>query len=265
VYWVGSFLGTQGLFEHSVTDGNVLTHIVPSTGFNQVGITADRKFVLLGGWGGQTVPITIVDTYAKSQVDSGDHGVTRVTVCDDGKIVTAHWTADVVVSYDISTTGQLTELHTADVGPIDTIVCSPGSGFVVAAPASVQELRSFAISPSLDDVMIDSVALTSNTRALAFNPTSADLFVLQSDGKLSVYAFNSDTGVFGPLRASVNTGYALYRFAHFDAMQFAYSKLFVHAADQLLVYDATLNLLSSETIISGDKTAICISEGVLCC
>jgi hypothetical protein len=50
-------------------------------------------------------------------------------------------------------------------------------------------------------------------------------------------------------------------------MQFAYGKLFVHARDQLLAYDAALNLQSNETIAAGAKTAVCVSEGMLmrCC
>jgi hypothetical protein len=116
----------------------------------------------------------------------------------------------------------------------------------------------------LTQTIVDTLTLPTafDVVSLAFNPATSDLYLLQENGKLSVSAFDSNTGMFGALQTSVDIGGTA---GSTEAMQFAYGKLFVVASDQLLVYDSALNLLSSEAIISDASIAICISEGVMCC
>jgi hypothetical protein len=264
VYWIGE-AGSTTQAVHNATDGDQLPSIDVAVYGQQLEITADRRFLLLSDQGTDDQLVT-VDTHTKMKVDTSSHDATHVSVCDDGTIISSdYWSGALLATYSIDGTGQLDELSAVDVGPISTTVCSPGSAFVVAVTSQAAEVRSFAVSPSLNGLAVHSLTLSSQIASLAFNSANSDLFVLQIYGELSVYAFDSNTGMFGALQASVDTGNDYFGSADVTALQFAYGKLFVRANDQLWVFDGELNLLSSDPIISGYKAGICISEGVMCC
>jgi hypothetical protein len=267
-YWiVGDVNFDDTVFEHNATDGSLLTTVAPdqSEYWQKLVIAADRKFLIVVSGGGRS-PLRTIDTTTKLKVDTGEHKASDATLCDDGTIVSARYTGGKLATYNINGAGQLTSLAAVDADDIAIVACSPGSGFVVAANYFSAQVRSFAISAALTQTVVDTLIPPTNSRlaSLAFNPATSDLYLLQIYGDLSVYAFDSNTGMFGALQASVTTG-GSYGGGVPETMQFAYGKIVVRAKDQLLAYDAALNLLSNETIISGLKTAICISEGLLCC
>jgi WD40 repeat protein len=262
VYWVTD-AKSEDVTANNATDGDVLANIDLHEPVAGVAITADGKFLLVPGLGAN-VPLYSVNTHTNMQVDTSERYATAVSVCDDGTIISASLAAGArLVTYDIAATGHLQELSVVNAGRIRTTVCSPGSAFIVASMSQGGEIRSLAISTPLTSSIVDSVSLPSQAVLMVFNPTTTDLFVLLLIGKLSVYTFDSNTGMFGALQASVDTGDVYTSIRGFSILQFAYDKLFVLANDQLLAYDASLNLLSNETIISEGKGAICISEGVL--
>jgi hypothetical protein len=265
-YWIVCAVNFKdSVFEHNATDGSPLTTVAADQfeHWKKPVIAADRKFLIVAGDGGGS-PLRTIDMNTKLKVDTGEQYATDVMQCDDGTVVSAATYVGKLTTHNINGAGQLTTLATVDVGDIAAVACSPGSGFVVAATEFASEVRSFAISPALTQTVVDTLTPPSTSwfASLVFNPATSDLYLLQEYGELSLYAFDSDTGMFGALQASVNTGSF---YGSVDAMQFAYGKLFVFAANQLLVYDTALNLLSNETIISGGKSAICVSEGVICC
>jgi hypothetical protein len=259
VYWIGDTKSSD-LAVYDATDGNVLTSIDVHDESGQLALTADRRFLLVSGRGTIT-RLRTVNTHTNVRVDDGIHDAHDVSVCDDGTIISVGFDAG-LVTYSINDAGHLEELSAVDAGQIRTAVCSPDSTFVVASMLSVREISSFAIGTSS---IVQSLSVRTPAWSMAFNPATTDLFVLQSNGELSVYAFDTNTGMFGALQASVDTGGRYSSNELYSVLQFAYGKLFVHANDQLLVFDAEVDLLSSDPIISGYKAAICISEGVMCC
>jgi hypothetical protein len=265
-YWtVGEANYAETVFEHNAIDGSVLTTVVPEKFeyWRKPVITADHKFLIMAGGS----LLRTIDTTTNLKVDTGQHKASDVALCDDGTIVSAYKSDGKLATHNIDGAGQLTTLAAVDAGNIPAVACTPGSGFVVGSTESSSELRAFAISPALTQTVVDTLTLPSTSSfivSLAFNPATSDLYLLQYAGELSVYTFDSNTGMFGALQASVDTD-AFYSASYPQGMQFAYDKLFVHANDQLLVYDTALNLLSSKAIISGFKTAICVSEGVMYC
>jgi hypothetical protein len=267
-YWAVGYLSSGGfaIFEHNAADGSLLTTVEHGVEeyWRKPVLTADRKFVVVTGSSGAGTGLITIDTTTKQKVDTGPVITSDVTICDDGTIVSGFGPPASLVTQTIDDTGHLTTLAAVDAAIVIVVACSPGSDFVIAAIEDFAEVRSFALRPSLTQTIVDTLTLPTafDVVSLAFNPATSDLYLLQENGKLSVSAFDSNTGMFGALQTSVDIGGTA---GSTEAMQFAYGKLFVVASDQLLVYDSALNLLSSEAIISDASIAICISEGVMCC
>jgi hypothetical protein len=259
VYWVTAAV-SKAVNRHDLTAGNVTATIAAGLRVDAMGVTPDRRFLLLAG--DSDTPIVTADTHENAVVDSGDRLATGVSVCNDGTIVsTMAGSGAKLATYSINSTGHLTALMpAASSATVANSVCSPSSRFVVTV-IDVFQVSSFAID-TLN--RIDSMTLTRWAMSLVFNPANADLYLLQYDGVLSQYAFNGITGMFGVLQARFEIDRAYSTYPGVQLMNFAYAKLFVHAGDQLLTYDTELTLLSSETIAIGSKTAICVSEGMLC-
>jgi WD40 repeat protein len=265
VYWVGHFFD-NAVYKHNLTTGNVLTVIPPSFPVESMAVTADRKFLLVASEFAS--PLKTINTHTDAVVGVGTRDAMSVSVCDDGTVISADMGGLGVATYTIDGTGNLAELAAAsnDAGPIINIACSPGSAFFVALIPGYGAVRSFAVT-SLTGTTVGSLSLSVSAYFLSvvFNPATADVYLLDDDGVLSVYAFDTMTGMFGTRQSSVNTGGSYIHYAGVNSMQFAYGKLFVHAADQLLTYDAALNEVSSATIVAGAKTALCVSDGTTCC
>jgi hypothetical protein len=260
-YWVGARSGPS-VNKHNLGDGTAL-NIPADERPVSLSITVDRKFVLFVGGSTFDTPLTTIDVQTDEIVDTGDYFASDVAVCDDGTIVTSKWDVAFnarLATYNINGTGHLTELAAVN-GRISHIACSPSSAFVVAYWFNEWQLRSFAVS-TLSHVA--SMILSEHVSTIVFNPTTAGVYVLHHSGLLSVYAFDTITGMFGLLQASVNVGTVSNNNDGFDLVQFAFGKLFVSGNDRLKTYDASLNLISSELVAGDQKVGICVSEGAMC-
>jgi hypothetical protein len=252
-YWIGRGATPTGINKYRLDDGSLPTSI-PSGGAVSMEKTADRNFLVFAGDSLQTL-----NTQNNEIVDS-DYGALLASVCDDGTIIsyTFGFMSSKLTKHTVDDNGEITESAEVVVSPFDAIGCSPGSTFVVVVRSA--EIRSYAVS-SL--TIVDTLS-TTGAFSIAFNPATSDVYLLHYDGKLSVYAFNSD-GTFGVSKASTDIGFVHTSNAGTSVLEFAYGNLFVHAADQLLTYDAALNLKSNQTIVTGEKTSICVSEGTRFC
>jgi hypothetical protein len=261
-YWVGDY-NNKDVHRHALSSGVVeatvdLANVEPAT----LAITADRKHVLVANFA--NAPLQSISTQTNTIVDTGaTHSATDVTVCDDGTILTAFdGNGGYFVTYTIDdNSGELTQQSSAARDNVRNTACSPGSGFFVTSADATSVVESFAISP-LTGVAIDSVTVATIAHTIVFNPINSDVYLLEFGGQLSMFAFNSNTGEFGALKAQVNTG-GSYVGASIEQMGFAYGKLFTYTHDQLVTYDAGLNLLSSHQVIDEDKRSICFSEGIM--
>jgi hypothetical protein len=261
-YWVGN-INDNDVHRRALSSG-VVEAIVdfgivkPIT----MALTADNEYLLVANTG--TAPIKSVSTRSDTIDDTGaTHTADDVSVCDDGTILTAAGgnTAHFVTYTVDDNTGELTQLAAVpSISRLNT-ACSPGSGFFVASSHPNTVVESFALSP-LTGTAIDSVTLATTAVTIVFNPINSDVYLLEFEGQLSMFAFNSNNGEFGALKAQVNTG-GIYFGSGIEQMGFAYGKLFTHSGDQLVTYDAGLNLLSSHQVIDDDKKSICFSEGTM--
>jgi hypothetical protein len=246
VYWIGRTGNPTGTDKRQLDDGSLTTDI-DTDAVKSMEKTADQKFLVLAAGSLKTV-----NTQTDEIVDS-TYSVAFSSVCDDGAIISmnkqpvGYWLA----RHSVDGAGHFTNSAPVRIGVTIALACSPGSTFVVVV--DYDEISSFAVS-SL--TVVDTLPMTDSVISIAFNPATSDMYLLQFNGKLAVYAFNSD-GTFGVSKALTDVGTA----AGTSVLEFAYGKLFVHAADQLLTYDAALNLKSNETIVAGVKTGICVSEG----
>jgi 6-phosphogluconolactonase (cycloisomerase 2 family) len=260
VFWVTDH-GTGKVYKQELSTGNVVAVIDTGTTAVTTHLSADRKFLLVAS-DQSTRPLVVVNADSNAVVDTGRRAA-DVSVCDDGTIVSAFPYDGNFATYSIdSDDGTLTELGAVQVGYVTNTACAPGSRFVVAAiGSSSYSVRSFAVDPWTDQI-VDSMTTPSSILTIAFNPATSDVYLLHRQGQLSMYAFDSNTGMFGELRATVDTG-DTYQTSHgIEYMQFAFGKLFLHVDDGLVTYDATLNVLERESITALKKTAICVSEGM---
>jgi hypothetical protein len=249
VYWIGRAGSPTGTAKRQLDDGSLITAIATGS-VRSMEKTANQRFLVLAADSVKTVHMQ-----GDAILDS-TYLATLVSVCDDITIVSAF--EDPVIGgltrHNVDGTGTVVTSAQLDIAPT-AIACSPGGTFVVAFYDTL--ISSFVVS-SL--TIVDTLALPHNTFSIVFNPALSDVYFLQFNGKLSVYAFNSD-GTFGVLKASTDIGFVYTSAAGTSVLEFAYGNLFVHAADQLFTYDAALNLKSSQTIVTGQKSAICVSEG----
>jgi WD40 repeat protein len=254
VYWIGRGGTPTGINKYQLDDGSLRTSI-PFGSVVSMEKTADQKFLVLTG-----ISLITVNTQSDDIVES-DYVASLASVCDDGTIISADTRSSpaILAKRIVEDSGEITNLGEVDVEfVVVAIGCSPGSTFVVVT--SYDEISSFAVS-SL--TVVDTLPTTDSVISIAFNPATSDVYLLHYNGKLSVYAFNSD-GTFGVSKASTDIGF-VHTSSAGTVLEFAYGKLFVHAADQLLTYDAALNLKSSQTIVTGKKSATCVSEGTRFC
>jgi hypothetical protein len=266
VYWVGDF-GERTLHKHNLTTGALISTIADVDGLAVVA-TVERRFVVLTSNGDN--PMKVVDAQTDEVVATGDFDASDASVCDDGTIISASYKGSGrLATYSISDAGDLTLL--ADVAntiaiSIHNTVCSPGSLFVLVAAYS-GTVYSYSLDP-LSTTETDSLALgLPAIVSLAFNQATSDLYLLRTDGLLRLYPFDSISGTFGVEQASTTVGVNAVFQQHYgvEHIQFAFDKLFVTANDQLFVYDALLNLISSDSVIAVEKGGVCVSEGMTCC
>jgi hypothetical protein len=256
VYWIGRVGSSADIDKYQLDDGSLTTSIA-SDSVMSMEKTADRNFLVFAG----SSRLQTLDTRNDAIHNSG-YFATSVSVCDDGTIISAFldfFYGSRLARHNVDFAGNIETSAQVSIGLFSVIACSPGSTFVVVVSSA--ELRSYAVS-SL--TVVDTLPTAGATFAIAFNPTTSDVYLLHYNGKLSVYAFNSD-GTFGVSKASTDIGFVHTSNAGTSVLEFAYGKLFVHAADQLLTYDAALNLKSNQTIVTGLKTSICVSEGTKGC
>jgi hypothetical protein len=262
VYWVG---GSTTVRKHNLTDGAVLATINVGTNVRSIALSVDRKFLLTAGTASPSIHrLTTVDAETGVVVDTGARA-SDVSVCDDGTIISAAYINGVsLVSYNINSTGHLTQLHEINPGAVFNTACSPDSAFVLGAIVdylSTTQVHSFKLKP-LQATSVDTLALPGFVVSLTFNRATSVVYFLQASFDLVAYAFNSD-GTFGALVASATNSLGYSTFPGVEQMQFAYDKLLVLRGNRLLTYDAALNLLSNEKIADGTKTEICVSESMI--
>jgi hypothetical protein len=262
VYWVGDFHG-NAVNKHSLSTGALLGTISAGIGVAAMVSSVDRKFVLLATNAASNGPLKVLNAHTDAIVGTSEFDASDVSVCDDGTIVGAYNQIGArLATYSIDDAGALTTLDSVATSiAIQNTVCSPGSLFVVAVVNS--GLNSYALS-SLTTVPVDSISPTGFAMSLAFNEATSDLYLLMDTGELLLYTFDSSTGSFGAQQASADFGMAVSPVFGVEQMQFAYGKVFVETSTQLLVYDAALNLISSETIVTDERIAVCVSVGMKC-